>query len=63
MIKKINTYKGWSLDYPMYKAAEIDKMIDQILFIMGNVECNYASDLRGNIVKIINTELEGRNDD
>jgi len=63
MIKKINTYKGWTLDYSMYKASEVDKMVEQILFIMDNVECNYARDLRDNIATIINTEIEERNND
>lgn len=47
----------------MYKASEVDKMVEQILFIMDNVECNYARDLRDNIATIINTEIEERNND
>jgi len=53
MIQRINKYKGWTLDFPMYNADEVDNILNQMMDIMDAVECGYASDLRNKLSDLI----------
>jgi len=53
MLRKLNTYKGWTLDVPHYNAPDVDAIFTQIVEILDENNCGYAQDLKEQIQQVL----------